>query len=66
MMTISPWCAGFLGSYPSHFFNMDLSDLPQFVACTEALRSANDVAVLTDRYGLHRSTPRFGVNRISR
>lgn len=50
---------GFIGAYPNYFFQVNESELDQFVADIAQLKSELDVAVLKERYGVRRNVPWF-------
>ena len=55
-MTIVP---GYLGSYPNFFFDVTISDVPDFVARLSAVTSGADFTRLVEAYGIRRSSPHF-------
>lgn len=48
-----------VGSYPNFFFDLDRRDLPEFVGRVAAIKNADDVAALVERFGVRRNNPRF-------
>lgn len=50
---------GILGAYPAAFFDLDETQLPQFVAAIRRLGSEDDYRRLVDRFGVRRNAPRF-------
>ena len=55
-LTLAP---GFAGSYANFFLDIEIGDLPGFVAGVLAIRQQEDAAALLAHYGIHRTNPEF-------
>jgi hypothetical protein len=50
---------GFLGAYPNMFFQINETQLGDFVAAIESMQSAADYVALVDQFGVRRTAPWF-------
>ncbi|RLA20182.1 MAG: isomerase [Gammaproteobacteria bacterium] len=55
-LTVIP---GFLGSYPNFFFEVDKTQLPEFIAAIKQARSKKDKEAFYKKFGIRRTNPKI-------